>query len=79
MGETPSSAGRRTASQAFFVDSIVCGDKEVLSRLPDKCVDLVLTSPPYNFGLSYRKGTTGSTGKSTSADSSPSPTSASGC
>jgi len=42
------------------VDSIVCGDcEEVLSRLPDNCVDLVLTSPPYNFGLSYREGDDG--------------------
>jgi DNA modification methylase len=42
------------------VDSIVCGDsEEVLARLPDNCVDLVLTSPPYNFGLSYRGGDDG--------------------
>lgn len=42
------------------VDSIVCGDsEEVLSRLPDNCVDLVLTSPPYNFGLSYQAGDDG--------------------
>jgi len=40
-----------------FVDKIVCGDSEnVLSELPDNCVDMVFTSPPYNFGLDY--GTT---------------------
>jgi len=37
-----------------FVDKIVCGDSEkVLSEIPDNCVDMVFTSPPYNFGLSY--------------------------
>ncbi len=39
---------------ARFVDRIVCGDSgEVLADLPDNCVDLVFTSPPYNFGLEY--------------------------
>ena len=39
-----------------FSDQIVCGDSEsVLKRLPDNCVDLVFTSPPYNFGLGYRE------------------------
>lgn len=39
-----------------FVDKIVCGDSEnVLSELPDNCVDMVFTSPPYNFGLDYGK------------------------
>ncbi len=32
----------------------MCGDSEVLLKgLPDNCVDLVFTSPPYNFGLGY--------------------------
>ncbi len=35
-------------------DRIICGDSEdVLKDIPDNCVDLVLTSPPYNFGLGY--------------------------
>ena len=25
----------------------------VLQQLPDNCVDLVFTSPPYNFGMGY--------------------------
>lgn len=38
-----------------FADRIVCGDSEdVLKRLPDNCIDLVFTSPPYNFGLDYQ-------------------------
>ena len=37
-----------------FQDRIICGDSvEVLRQLPDNCVDLVFTSPPYNFGLGY--------------------------
>ncbi len=39
---------------AELTDRIVCGDSEdVLKRMPDNCVDLVFTSPPYNFGLGY--------------------------
>ena len=38
-----------------FADRIVCGDSEdVLKQLPDNCIDLVFTSPPYNFGLDYQ-------------------------
>ncbi len=37
-----------------FENKIICGDSlEVLKNLPDNCVDLVFTSPPYNFGLEY--------------------------
>ena len=37
-----------------FENQIICGDsQEILSKLPDNCVDVVLTSPPYNFGLDY--------------------------
>ena len=37
-----------------FVDRIIQGDSaDVLARLPDNCIDLVFTSPPYNFGLEY--------------------------
>lgn len=40
-----------------FVNKIICGDSaEVLARLPDNCVDLIFTSPPYNFGLDYAEG-----------------------
>ena len=39
---------------AEYVNKIVVGDSlDVLSNLPDNCVDLVFTSPPYNFGLDY--------------------------
>jgi len=37
-----------------YENKIICGDsKGVLKNLPDNCVDLVFTSPPYNFGLEY--------------------------
>lgn len=37
-----------------FIDKIICGDsEEVLKGLPDNCIDLIFTSPPYNFGLEY--------------------------
>ena len=37
-----------------LIDKIICDDAEkVLRQLPDNCVDLVFTSPPYNFGLDY--------------------------
>ena len=37
-----------------FIDKIICGDSlEVLRKLPDNCVDLVFTSPPYNFNMDY--------------------------
>ena len=37
-----------------FINKIMCGDSaEVLKKIPDNSVDLVFTSPPYNFGLDY--------------------------
>jgi DNA modification methylase len=37
-----------------FENKIVVGDsEEVLKKFPDNCIDLVFTSPPYNFGLEY--------------------------
>jgi DNA modification methylase len=37
-----------------FINKIICGDSEdVLKELPDNCVDIIVTSPPYNFGLGY--------------------------
>jgi DNA modification methylase len=37
-----------------FENQIICGDsEEVLKKLPDNCIDLVITSPPYNFGFGY--------------------------
>ncbi|MFA4826421.1 MAG: site-specific DNA-methyltransferase [Methanoregula sp.] len=37
-----------------FVNRIICGDaQDVLTRIPDRSIDLIITSPPYNFGHTY--------------------------
>ena len=37
-----------------FVNKIICGDsKVILKELPDNSIDLIFTSPPYNFGIEY--------------------------
>jgi site-specific DNA-methyltransferase (adenine-specific) len=40
-----------------FIDQIVCGDVlDVMGQMPSKCVDLVITSPPYNLKNSTGNG-----------------------
>ncbi len=35
-----------------FINKIICGDSlEIMKQMPDKCVDLVLTDPPYGIGI----------------------------
>jgi modification methylase len=35
-----------------FSNKIICGDcLDVMAKMPDKCIDLVVTSPPYNLGI----------------------------
>ncbi len=37
-----------------FMDKIIVGDaEEVLAEIPDASVDMIITSPPYSFGLDY--------------------------
>lgn len=39
-----------------FTNRIICGDAgSVLSCIPDASVDMVITSPPYNFGHAYAR------------------------
>ena len=39
---------------AKFLDKIIVGDaREVLKKLPDNCIHLMVTSPPYNTGKEY--------------------------
>ncbi|MBC8185504.1 site-specific DNA-methyltransferase [candidate division KSB1 bacterium] len=39
-----------------YENKIICDDSEkVLKNIPDNTIDLVFTSPPYNFGLDYNK------------------------
>ncbi len=36
------------------MNKIVCADSlDYLKTLPDNCIDIIITSPPYNFGLDY--------------------------
>ncbi len=43
-----------------FENRILCVDaSDLLKKVPDNCVDLVLTSPPYNFGLEYENNSDG--------------------
>jgi DNA modification methylase len=38
----------------WWKDCIICGDsKAILQAMPDECVHLAITSPPYNVGLDY--------------------------
>jgi DNA modification methylase len=38
----------------WWKDQIICGDsRAVLRALPDECIHLAITSPPYNVGLQY--------------------------
>ncbi len=37
-----------------FINRIICGDaRKTLERIPSQSIDLIVTSPPYNFGHSY--------------------------
>ncbi len=37
-----------------YLNKIITSDSEIfLKQLPDNCIDIVFTSPPYNFGLDY--------------------------
>jgi DNA modification methylase len=37
-----------------FVNCIICADAlRALARIPDQSIDLIITSPPYNFGHAY--------------------------
>lgn len=38
-----------------IVNKIICGDgEEILKKFPDNFIDIIITSPPYNFGLEYQ-------------------------
>ncbi len=47
-------AVKRPSEIGQYLNTIICGDAaDVLAPLPDRCVDLIVTSPPYNFGHHY--------------------------
>jgi DNA modification methylase len=38
----------------WWKDQVICGDsRDILRGMPDECVHLAITSPPYNVGLQY--------------------------
>jgi len=40
-----------------FINKIICGDcLEVMKDIPDKSIDLILTSPPFNLGDTHHTG-----------------------
>ncbi len=45
---------KNTSLPEKFENLITCEDsEEFLKQLSDNCIDLVITSPPYNFGFGY--------------------------
>lgn len=38
-----------------FANTVVCADSRSLGEIPDSCVHLMVTSPPYNVGKDYDK------------------------
>jgi site-specific DNA-methyltransferase (adenine-specific) len=45
-----------------FINRIICADAlRALSNIPDRSIDLIITSPPYNFGHSYAQDSHGDT------------------
>lgn len=45
---------KKRKQQTDWNDRILCGDcRDVLRGMPDGCVHLTITSPPYNVGLEY--------------------------
>lgn len=52
---TPTMAGQTEKGLAQLLNSIVCQDcVEGMAKLPDECVDLVVTSPPYDGIRTYK-------------------------
>ena len=40
-----------------FLNKIICGDAiDIMKQIPDRAVDLVITSPPYNLKNSTGNG-----------------------
>lgn len=54
--QTNSAAPTVGSSALFSLDSVICGDNcEVMRQWPDECIDLVVTSPPYDDLREYGK------------------------
>ena len=52
VGDTFSKSANAVPDQ--YLNRVLCADSKILlPKLPDNCVDMVFTSPPYNFGMDY--------------------------
>ena len=50
-----------------FVNCIICADAvQALACIPDRSIDLIITSPPYNFGHDYAQDSNNDTHEWTS-------------
>lgn len=45
--------GNENAVPAEYVDKVLCKSSERMKELPDACIHLAVTSPPYNVGKTY--------------------------
>jgi len=49
----PPGTGEAVPPPAEIVDALFCGSSESMAEIPDGCVALMVTSPPYNVGKEY--------------------------
>ena len=49
----PARAGQPVPPPAEVLDRLICRSSESMAELPDGCVSLMVTSPPYNVGKDY--------------------------
>ena len=45
--------GAENAVPQMYIDRVLCKSSELLEELPNSCIHLAVTSPPYNVGKSY--------------------------
>src|SRR4030066_1646535 len=50
---TPIRTGEPVTPPAEVLDRLICHSSESMGELPDGCVSLMVTSPPYNVGKDY--------------------------
>jgi site-specific DNA-methyltransferase (adenine-specific) len=51
--ESAPGSSEPVAPPAEILDRLFCGSSEAMSEIPDDCVSLMVTSPPYNVGKEY--------------------------
>lgn len=55
-GESKVDAAFESAENAVpqsYIDRVLCKSSEMMEELPDSCIQLAVTSPPYNVGKTY--------------------------